>query len=1200
MGSKEKEVLSDKLNQTLDDTPKTNDMEIGNTQEVNKKAKRHISDVVRKYSPTFLLIMETHTSFLKTKKFWQGIGYTNVHYVDARGHSGGIWLLKQHGSNIATDVFEVYKDTITIRLSLGTAKWFFTGIYASPVYTSRLELWHHINDPRKDITEPWLLMGDFNEIIRPSEQKGGNFSHTRAVPLLNVMNNCNLVDLNTTGGLYTWSRPCNDNRTVYRKLDRAFADVPWSMAFPEAYVEVLCKFHSDHNPLLLRCDLPRKDYGPQPFRFEAAWITHPTYSDIVKMAWGKQAGDVASCLLQVQQDSIIFNKESFGNIRKKKIHIERRLKGIKSALERVDSARLIYLQRDLQRDYDLILRQEELHWYQKARDDWIKLGDRNTKFFHTKTIIRRKKNKIHGLHLPDGLWCTDDDFLREEALKYFKNLFCDTNLRVLDGINDGPPSLMLNEEACSSLTNPISKEEVTQALNQMHPFKAPGPDGFREAIHSMRKSKRKKGDMVFKIDLEKAYHNVSWEFLHSCLIKNGFPPVSIKLIMFCVTSSSLSIMWNGCRLPSFTPTRGLRQGDPLSPYLFVICMEFLSHSILNNMEDGHWKPMRLSRNGPPLSHLFFADDVLLFAKATRSQTLNIASTLKRFADYSGLKVNTNKSKVFFSSTTRNGKISSIVASTGINRTLSLEKYLGIPMMHGRLKRRDFEFLEEKISKRLDSWQHNLLNKAGRMTLVKSVLNSILNYYMQIAWLPQTTCDFIDKMGRNFIWKGSSDTGIHLVGWDKITKAKKLGGLGIRKARDANTSLLGKLVWSVHQNSDALWVQVIKHKYLKEENLLNSTNNRTGSVTWNAIRKALSALKEGNGVIANLVMFVDIHDLEMRVRDVYKDGMWLFNSLYTTLSQEIKENLNFITISLNPSVNDCYTWKGNLNGIYTARDGYAWLNRHSFSATTISVASWSWLWHVSAPEKLKFFFWTMLHNSLPTRDMLAHRGIITRNLCPRCSNHAETTIHCLRDCDFVNRIWKSIGFLDQNFFQGVDVYAWLHNGLNSPTMMLFIAGIWWIWRARNAMCLDSEMVSFWSQKLRIMDYALLLKNCYFSTHEISTTKFVKWNALGGTGLILNVDGSSIGNPGISGFGGLIRNADGAWIHGFFGNLGVTNILHPELMAIYKGLLLAWELNIKELWCYSDSKMAIKLITDPTDVWHHYAAILNNIKDILDRE
>ncbi|GAU12548.1 hypothetical protein TSUD_182620 [Trifolium subterraneum] len=187
-----------------------------------------------------------------------------------------------------------------------------------------------------------------------------------------------------------------------------------------------------------------------------------------------------------------------------------------------------------------------------------------------------------------------------------------------------------------------------------------------------------------------------------------------------------------------------------------------------------------------------------------------------------------------------------------------------------------------------------------------------------------------------------------------------------------------------------------------------------------------------------------------------------------------------------------------------------------------------------------------------------------------------------------------GFSDHHFFQGYDAYSWLRYDLSSSALLLFIAGIWWIWRVRNVLCLDSEMISFCPLKLRIMDYALLLKNCYFNTHETLITKLVKWNALGGTGMILNVDGSSIGNPSISSFRGLIRNADGAWVRGFFGNLGVTNILHAELMPIYKGLLLAWELNMKDMWCYSDSKMAIKLITDPIDAWHHYAVILNNIK------
>ncbi|GAU48622.1 hypothetical protein TSUD_133530 [Trifolium subterraneum] len=254
------------------------------------------------------------------------------------------------------------------------------------------------------------------------------------------------------------------------------------------------------------------------------------------------------------------------------------------------------------------------------------------------------------------------------------------------------------------------------------------------------------------------------------------------------------------------------------------------------------------------------------------------------------------------------------------------------------------------------------------------------------------------------------------------------------------------------------------------------------------------------ILANQVLYVDIHDIEMRVRDVYID--------------------------------DCFTWKGNLNGLYTARDGYHWLNRNDFSENPTNVVSWSWLWHIPAPEKIKFFLWTALHKALPTKAMLSHRGILHDSSCPRCNNNVETTIHCLRDCDFAKNIWKSIGFTKSIFFEDAE---WFGQSLQAPV---------------------------------------------YSSDLITTpnTKLVKWNALGSSGMILNVDGSSIGNPGVSRYGGLIRNSEGAWAHGFAGNIGFSNILHPELMALYRGLLLAWQLNIKELWCYSDSEAAIKLIKD----------------------
>lgn len=144
----------------------------------------------------------------------------------------------------------------------------------------------------------------------------------------------------------------------------------------------------------------------------------------MKNAWHRTHGDIIGALHNVQSESVIFQKDVFGSVLARKREIERRLRGIEWVLAEVDSASLTRLQADLLHEYEMILFQEETSWFQKSRERWIKLGSRNTAFFHAQTVIRRKKNKIHGLHLPSGEWCTDAQQLQEEAIKFFKTLFC--------------------------------------------------------------------------------------------------------------------------------------------------------------------------------------------------------------------------------------------------------------------------------------------------------------------------------------------------------------------------------------------------------------------------------------------------------------------------------------------------------------------------------------------------------------------------------------------------------------------------------------------------------------------------------------------------------------------------------------------------------------------------------------------------------
>lgn len=140
--------------------------------------------------------------------------------------------------------------------------------------------------------------------------------------MLQMMDNCDMLDLPTTRGKFTWHRTCTGQRRIAKKLDRCIANLDMRLQFPEAFVEVLYRSRSDHNPILLRCGgLPLAE-GNHPFRFEAAWITHPEYQSVVENAWRRGNHDLVQSLNYTQGDSIMFNKETFGNIFRRKNILE--------------------------------------------------------------------------------------------------------------------------------------------------------------------------------------------------------------------------------------------------------------------------------------------------------------------------------------------------------------------------------------------------------------------------------------------------------------------------------------------------------------------------------------------------------------------------------------------------------------------------------------------------------------------------------------------------------------------------------------------------------------------------------------------------------------------------------------------------------------------------------------------------------------
>ena len=157
----------------------------------------------------------------------------------------------------------------------------------------------------------------------------------------------------------------------------------------------------------------------------------------------------------------------------------------------------------------------------------------------------------------------------------------------------------------------------------------------QELIHTMGKTKGRGVYMALKIDLEKAFDKLEWSFIKDMLIRFNLPRKLIDLIMSYISLVSTSLLFNGGALEPFLPTRGIRQGDPLSPYIFIMCMDYLGQLIQEMCEDKSWIPVKASQRGSAFSHLFFTDDLVLFAKANMENCLVIREVLDEFCSLSG-------------------------------------------------------------------------------------------------------------------------------------------------------------------------------------------------------------------------------------------------------------------------------------------------------------------------------------------------------------------------------------------------------------------------------------------------------------------------------------------------------------------------------------------------------------------------------------
>jgi len=354
-----------------------------------------------------LAIFETHASGDRAGSICQGLGFDKSFRVDAVGQSGGIWLLWRSEIGEVT-IVQSTDQFIFATVDTGDEVLNLIVVYAAPSISRRSGLWDQLRDVIREAIGPIVIVGDFNSIVRLDERTGGNGQLSPdSLAFGDWINTSSLIDMGFRGNKFTWKRGKTESNFVAKRLDRVLCCAHSCLKWQEAIVTHLPFLSSDHAPLYVQLSpTVRGDPRRRPFRFEAAWLSHEGFKELLNVSWNRNLSTPIA-LQELQKILKKWNKEVFGDIQQRKEKLVVEIKEVQDLLDVTQTDELLQKEEQLIKEFDIVLEQEETLWYQKSRERWIVLGDRNTTYFHTSTVIRRRRNRIEMLKNNEDQWVSD-------------------------------------------------------------------------------------------------------------------------------------------------------------------------------------------------------------------------------------------------------------------------------------------------------------------------------------------------------------------------------------------------------------------------------------------------------------------------------------------------------------------------------------------------------------------------------------------------------------------------------------------------------------------------------------------------------------------------------------------------------------------------------------------------------------------------
>ncbi|XP_049403702.1 uncharacterized protein LOC125867303 [Solanum stenotomum] len=891
------------------------------------------------------------------------------------------------------------------------------------------------NDPRREDAEEIIKRlrmeknlkvvdsrDDFNAVTSPQNRLFGNpVSFAETKDFNECIQEANLTELPWKGDYYTWSNKQQGTDIIYSRIDKLFGNGEWISKWGHVVTEYDCPNVLDHAPMLLTIKIIVLQY---------LGITQQ-----IRLYCSKRFSFSPG-----QQKEILLNLEK----------------------------------------WDLI---EESVMKQKARVDWIKLRDSNTKYFSSVLKEKTHRKQITELTSLTGAKLEDVADIKKEIRLFYKGLMGSSAIS-LPAVNKkmmkkGP---QLTHAQQLLLCKEVTTQEIEEGLQASGSDKAPGVDGYNAGFfkkawpiikqdvvvvvqeffiisimhrpinctgitlvpksaqpvtvkeyrpiacctvlykiiskvlatrlqqvisdvisdsqtgfipgrkiadniilaHELVQTygrKQTSPRCILKIDLQKAYDSIEWVYLQQVMEELGFPMKFMAWIMECVKTINYSIVVNGEFTKPFDAVKGLRQGDPISPFLFSIAMEYLSRSLC---------ALKLNKN-------FKFHPTVLNRISHTCALLMIYFYLQWFSCASGLKANLDKSCAYFGGVPQRDK-DVIIQKLGYNTGELPFKYLGVSLSTMKLTLLQWQPLIEKIVKRIASWKTKKLSYAGRIQLVQTVIFGIQSYWAQLFLLPTKVVKTIEAYCRSYVWSGvSTITKKALVAWDKICLPKSAGGLNIINLHLWNKADQTKIFWDLTHKEDKLWIHTY---YIKEQQV--QVMPIPSQACW-ITRKILEARTQWN-----------------QVQHLVKKQHGIIKQIYL--------------------------------GLIGGRTRVSW--------KCLMFAN-------SARPKVIFTMWLLVQAKLLTKDRLVKWDINVDPLCIFCQQENETREHLFVKCPFARRLWSRIlNWMQRQENIGGDWdhhYQWILKNARGKTQkaqifnLVFAETVHALWIERNVRIFEQEVM-----------------------------------------------------------------------------------------------------------------------------------------------